>query len=223
VEPGEWSIVIGTAVAAGIAFVWARRRGLDYGQAVRLLLGPTLVSPGWKDAALVRLLTPASGKVRGPAGDSPSDYLRAIRELLPYVPMAPGGSGLRASAAAESLLKEIDRCDNEIAALGRNAGPAEINRLSTQLEALEASDEDTRESRELRELVRHQLEVVRRMQGRGEILARQRSHFADLLRQVWTVVREVGESRGDDTAGAGRLAALCAEIRVEIASAHQPA
>ena len=223
VEPAEWSIVVGTAIATAFAFVWARRRGLDYGQAVRLLLGPTLASPGWKDPGLVRLLTPASGKVRGPAGDSPSDYLRAIRELLPYVPMAPGGSGLRASAAAESLLKEIDRCDNEIAALGRNAGPAEINRLSTQLEALEASNEDTNESRELRDLVRHQLEVVRRMQGRGEVLARQRSHFADLLRQVWTVVREVGESRGDDTAGAGRLAALCAEIRVEIASSHQPA
>ena len=223
VETAEWSIVLGTAVAAAVAFAWTRRRGLDPGQSVRLLFGPTLASPGWKDPAFVRVLAPATGKVRGPIGDSPSDYLRAIRELLPYVPMAPGTSGMRASAAAESLLKEIDRCDNEIAALGRNAGPAEINRLSTQLEALEGANEDTSESKELRDLLRHQLEVVRRMQGRGEILARQRSHFADLLRQVWTVVREVGESRGDDIAGAGRLAALCAEIRVEIASSHQPA
>lgn len=220
VVTAEWAIVIVSAIAVALAFAWAKRIGLGSSQSIRLLLGPTVASPGWKDPALVRLLLPVSGRTRDPVGDSPSDYLRAIRELLPYVPVTSGGAGMRAAAAAESLLREIDRCDNEIAAVRRNASPAEMNRLSTQLEALEDGTEDTHERRELRDLVRNQLEVVRRMQGRGEVLGRRRSHFVDLLREVWTVVREVGETRDGDTAGADRLAALCAEIRLEVSSVH---
>jgi hypothetical protein len=213
-ETAEWSIVVMTAIAVAIAFAWARGKGLASPQSVRLLLGPTISSPGWKDAGLVRLLAPASGKVRSPIDGSPADYLRAIRELLPYFPLTPGGPGVRAVAAAESLVKEIDRCDHELAALGRDAGPAELNRLSTQLDALDGGTGDTDEHRELREVVQHQLDIVRRMQARTEILRRQRSHFVGLLKDVWTAAREIGESRDGNPAGADRLADLCAEIRV---------
>lgn len=212
----EWAILVTTGIVVGLAFVWAKGKTLGSRQSVRLLLGPTVSSPGWKDAAIVRLLAPAAGRVRDPIIDSPSDYLRAIRELLPEVQLFAEGAGARAVVAAETLLREIDRCDNELAALGRDAGPAEVNRLSTQLDALEEGTKDTDEHRELRDLVRHQLEVVRRMQGRGEVLRRQRSHFVDLLKEVWTVVREAGESRDANPAGDGRLVAICAELRMNV-------
>jgi hypothetical protein len=212
-ETAEWSIVVMTAIAVAMAFAWARGKGLASSQSVRLLLGPTISSPGWKDAGLVRLLAPASGKVRSPIDGSPSDYLRAIREFLPYFPLTPGGPGVRAVAAAESLLKEIERCDQELATLGRDAGPAELHRLSTQLDALDGGNGDTDEHRELREVVQHQLDIVRRMQARTEILRRQRSHFVALLKDVWTAVREIGESRDGNPAGADRLAEVCADIR----------
>jgi hypothetical protein len=221
VETAEWSILVTTAVVVVLAFAWTKRKGLAPSQSLRLLLGPTVSSPGWKDPALLKLLAPASGRIREPIGDSPSEYLRAIRDLLPYVPLTPSGPGMRAVAAAESLLREIDRCDHDIAAVGRDAGPAEMNRLSMQLDALEVGTGDTDERKELLEVVRHQLEIVRRMQGRGEILRRQRAHFVDLLKEVWTVVREVGESRDGNPAGAGRLVALCAEIRLEVAHPDQ--
>jgi len=177
-----------------------------------MLLGPTLASPGWDDRALVKLLAPAFGKVRAPIGTEPSDYLRAIRELAPNVPVVDG-LGARVIAAAEGLLKAIDRCDSELADLARDAGPREANRLSTQLEALESgAPGDTHERSELRDLVRLQLEIVRRMQGRREIVQRQRSHFVDLLETFWCAIRDVGESRDGSPEGGLMVNALCAEI-----------
>ena len=171
---------------------------------------------GWKDPALVRLLSPASGKVRAPVGDEPSDYLRAIRELAPHVQGADG-PGTHATAAAEGVLKAIDRCDSELVELARDAGPEEANRLSTQLEALESEGAgDTNERHELRDLVRHQLDLVRRMQGRREIVQRQRSHFVDLLKALWSAIRDVGESRDGGPDGSQRVDALCAEIRRDL-------
>lgn len=216
VETAEWVIILTAWLAVALGFVWAKRTGLTLHQSVRLLLGPTLTSPGWKDPALVRLLSPASGKVRTPVGDEPSDYLRAIRELAPHV-RSSDRSNLQVTAAAESVLKAIDRCDSELAELTRDAGPEEANRLSTQLEALESGGAgDTQERNELRDLVKHQLDLVRRMQGRREIVQRQRSRFVDLLKALWSAIRDVGESRDGGPDGAQRIDALCAEIRRDL-------
>jgi hypothetical protein len=209
----EWAIILAGWFVVALGFVWAKRTGLTMHQSVRMLLGPTLASPGWKDPALMRLLSPASGKVRAPVGDQPSDYLRAIRELAPHVE----NPGLHVTAAAESVLKAIDKCDSELAELARDAGPDEANRLSTQLEALESGGAgDTQERNELRDLVRHQLDLVRRMQGRREIVQRQRSHFVDLLKALWGAIREAGESRDGGPDGVQRIDALCGEIRRDL-------
>jgi serine/threonine-protein kinase len=213
VETAEWAIILAGWFVVALGFVWAKRTGFTLHQSVRLLLGPTLTSPGWKDPALMRLLSPASGKVRAPVGDKPSDYLRAIRELAPHLE----NHGLHVTAAAESVLLAIDQCDSELAELARDAGPDEANRLSTQLEALESGGAgDTQERKELRDLVRHQLDLVRRMQGRREIVQRQRSHLVDLLKALWGAIRDVGESRDGGPDGAQRIDALCGEIRRDL-------
>jgi serine/threonine-protein kinase len=213
----EWTIVIASAIVVLLSFRWAKQKGLAVDKSFRLLLGPTLSSPGWKAPELTRLLEPASGKVRSPTGDEPSDYLRAIRELVPHVPHGPGDTGVRAGAVAENVLKAIDKLDAELAQLTRDAGPGEANRLSTQLESLEARGAiDTQERVELRDLVRHQLELVRRLQSRREVVLQQRAHLVDLLRELWSVLRDIGESRDGNPGAAGRLDELCARMDREL-------
>lgn len=216
-EIAEWAVfMVGTlSVASGI--VWARGTGLSLDQSLRLLLGPTLASPGWNEPALKQLLTPESGNVREPDRDSASDYLRAIREMLSMMPPTGRDAGLRSVSTAESLLKTIELRDNEAATLSRDAGPREADRLIAQLDTLETdASSNTGERAEFRDLIRHQLDLVRRMQSRREIVLRERAHFVDLLRALWTVVRAAGDDREGDGGAVDRLDALCAEILREL-------
>jgi hypothetical protein len=155
--------------------------------------------------------------VRQPDADSPADYVRAIREVLR---LAPGSAdiGERTIETAERLRKSIEKRDQELVVLARDAGPGEADRLATKLDALKSDVSDAAEQAELRELVRNQLEVVRRMQGRREIVLRDRAHLLDLMRALWAAVRAIGENTGADAGAVERLAALCEEIRLDPAS-----
>lgn len=212
----EWAILGGASLVVVSGLFWARGAGLALDQSLRLLLGATLDSPRWDDAAFRRVLAPVSGKVRAPDGDTPSDYVRAIREVLPFLLASGGDAKIRTSAAAERVLRAIDQRDNELAKLSRDAGPEEENRLASQLDALNEDGGDTQERAELRELVRHQLDLVRRMRGRREVILRDRAHLVDLLRGLWIVVRACGDSHGGESVEVERLQALCAKITGEL-------
>ncbi|HZK77755.1 MAG TPA: serine/threonine-protein kinase, partial [Gemmatimonadaceae bacterium] len=217
VDLAELAVFIIGALGVVAGIFWARREGLALDQSLRLLLGPTLASPGWNEPAMRRLLAPESGKVREPDRDSPSDHLRAIRELLPMMPATGRDAGLQSLQTAERVLKAIEARDSELATLSRDAGPQEADRLMAQLDALETdASANTGERAEFRELVRHQLDLVRRMQGRREVVLRERAHFVDLLRGLWKLVRSTGDTLDRDIGAVDRLQALCAEIRLEL-------
>ena len=218
VDVAEWAVfVIGTlGVILGVA--WARRKDLTLDQSMRLLLGPTLASPLWNEPALKQLLTPESGNVRPPDRDSPSDHLRAIRELLPLLSASAGDAGVQCMATAESVVRAIDARDAELAALTRDAGPNEADRLVAQLNSLEvANTSNSGERAELRDLVRHQLDLVRRMQSRREVVLGARAHLMELIRALWSLVCATGDSHDRDHGSVERLQARCAEIRMELA------
>lgn len=215
----DWTILAAASLAVAGGFLWARRAGVSIDQSLRLLLGATLTSPEWDEPALRRVLAPARGKVRAPDGEVPSDYVRAIREMLPLVAVNEGDAGLRTAGTAERLLKEIDLRDAELAKLSRDAGPEEENRLALQLDSLSSPGGETREHVELRELVRHQLDIVRRMQSRREVLLRDRAHLVDLLRSLWSLVRVAGDSQNEETRVAEKLQVLCMDIRAELGPA----
>jgi len=214
---GEWAIFIGGSVALALAFLWARRNGLATDQSAHLLLGPTLPSSGWNDPAVIQLLAPASGSIRPPIGDAPSDYLRAIRELLPLLERADEDAAAQTAAVADRALRAIDQSDRELASISKDASPDEANRLAMQLESLDgAGGADPDDRAELRELVKHQLALVRRMQARRDMLLGERSHVVDLLRTLWTLARATGDSGSGDTSTIERLRAACAQIRLEL-------
>jgi hypothetical protein len=54
------------------------------------------------------------------------------------------------------------------------------------------------------------------MQGRREIVQRQRSHFVDLLKALWGAIRDAGESRDGGRDAGQRVDALCAEINRDL-------
>lgn len=149
------------------------------------------------------------------------------REVESLLVAAQGPDSLpaaRAAVAAASASYAIDAESILRGAIEQPFGdryeiirPQEIERLTLQLSALDESpDRDGTERGELRELVRHQLDVVRRMQGRYELAAQRSGHLFYLLRGLWaqlcllrnvTVGGPVAIARQGD-----QVRALCAEI-----------
>lgn len=234
----EWFLAaeaIVVAVAAAVttgAVIWARSQKLTFGEGFRVLFGATTPSPSWDNPRITRLLAPATGRVRPPHPDDPADHERAIAEVVPLLPATAGDTGVAAAATGARLLRAIEQQDQELLSLERVASASEADRLWAQLASLgdEAAGESS-ERRELRELLRHQLEVVHRVRGRRETVAQQRAHYFDLLRGLWTQLRGICDLPSDDerkvTESSERLRSLCSEIAAALetsgGSAAEPA
>jgi serine/threonine-protein kinase len=183
---GEVSLVLLTAAVVATGLRWASRRGLTVSESARVLFGATSPAPIWNAPHVARLLaTPVDG-VRPPDRDAPSDHRRAIAEAVARLSPNMGSVGAEVLRAADRLVDEIERCHRELMALSRDAGPGEVDRLTSQLAALDTStDGDSDERRELRALVSHQLDLIRRMRARHELVSDRRGHLFSLLRGLW--------------------------------------
>ncbi|HVE77425.1 MAG TPA: serine/threonine-protein kinase [Gemmatimonadaceae bacterium] len=217
----ELGIVLGAAAVTAGALRWALGRGLTLREAAHVLFGATIPSPAWRTPRVARLLAPASQGVRQPDRDAPADHVRAIAELVRLLPAQAADIGADAARTAHRLLAAIAESDREIAALARDASTSELDRLAAQLTVLgDAPPREDDDRRELRDLVRHQLELVRRMRGRQEIVSRRRAHLLDFLRGLWTQLCRVHDAAAGSPAAAGepsgRVRALCAEIAEEL-------
>jgi hypothetical protein len=224
---GETLLVVGTTVIVTVAFWWTRRHALSLADGARLLFGATTPSPAWNTPTIARLLRAPEGTVRPPDRDSPADHLRAISDLVTLLPSWAAVLGAESARIAQRLVTAIERCDGEISLLARDAGPAELDRLESQLDALQVASHDaSTDRRDLRDLMQHQLEVMRRMNARSEALSYQRGRLLHLMRGLWTQLYHV-RNASDGPAGATRdtegLRAVCDEIVDAIeAPAAQP-
>jgi hypothetical protein len=87
----------------------------------------------------------------------------------------------------------------------------------SQLDALDLRwSGDTAERLELRDVVQHQLSIIRRMQGRREVIMRERAQLVDLLRALWSLVRAATDTRDDEARIVERFYALCVEIQTKL-------
>ena len=123
--------------------------------------------------------------------------------------------------ALRGAINALEQRDEELGLLSRDASASELDRLSAQLGTLgDDAPSEGRERRELRELVRHQLEVVRRMRARYEALSQQRAHLFNLLRGLWTQLRAACDAParvgGTPDPTMERVRALCTEIAAEL-------
>jgi len=214
---GEGLLVLGTTAVVTVAFLWTRRHGLSLADGARLLFGATSPSPAWSTPGISRLLRVPEGSVRPPDRDSPADHRRAIGDLVTLIPTQASDVGAEAARIAQRLVTAIEQCDSEVSLLARDAGSAELDRLEAQLAALQpASDDESADRRDLRQLLKHQLEVMRRMHARSETLSHRRAHLLHLMRGLWSQLCVVRAAASAGAAGAARdvarLGALCAEI-----------
>ena len=216
----ETALVLGTAVTTVAGLLWAYALRLSWPETVRILFGATAPSPGWTTPAMVRFLAPA-GPAKSRVRDTPTDHRRAILELVGQLPPSAAEVGAASAAAAGHLLSEIESCDAELEQLGRDASGTELERLIARLGSLDAGpSSEITDHRQLVDLVRAQVEVVRRMQVRCEFVSQRRARLYNLMRGLWRQLCLVRDSLDDATAIGpklvSRLRELCAEIADEV-------
>jgi hypothetical protein len=178
---------------------------LSWPETTRLLFGATASSAGWNTPALRRLLAPVHGSVRPPERDEPADYQRAIDEVVMHLDGASREAAQRAADTSRRLVAHLDRCDGELRALSLGSGVSETDRIVAQLEVLESAGHADDETRRLAELLRAQLEIVRRMRVRGETLSARRAQLLLLLNGLWS---RIAALRAGNLAPAAERAAL---------------
>jgi len=218
-------VTIALTVAGLIGgYLWSKRQSLDMPDTLRLMIGPTGFSSGWNKPSMTRVLMRAGGHVRAPDPADPLDYRRAIAELAPR--LSSEFNALRAEAPdlADRMAEMLQRQSGEVAAMHRDAGPAETERLQSRLAELgDENADDTGQRGELRQLLETELELVWRMRDRLEIASRQRAHRFELLRNLYSVVADccAGEEQSPAPGDCGaRALAVCAEIRRELEASN---
>jgi serine/threonine protein kinase len=211
------TVVAVAATALLAALGWARRRALDWSDAVRVLFGGTSPSLGWSEPAVTHVLAPAHDLVRPPDAASPADHRRAIAELAAMLPPPLAALRVDAPSLAHRLLVALDDCAAEAASLARDAGPAELDRLTGQLSALESEPSRPGEEREeLIALVRRQLELVRGMRIRAELVAQRRAKLLGFMRGLWAQLRLASAPSTDESTSARAIIARVDDLRREI-------
>ncbi|MDB4916289.1 MAG: protein kinase [Gemmatimonadetes bacterium] len=178
----ESILMVGAVIVVASAFWWSLSRGLSLRESVRLLVGATVDSPGWNEGGVVKVLRAEPGGVRAPDRDSAADHVRAIGEL---VALSSPVFGTEALNAARRLLADIEACDVEIASLRGVASDGELDRLSAQVALLAGQSS----AAEMVSLVEQQLDLVRRMRVRSEVVSQRRSALLNLMRGLWAGVQ----------------------------------
>ena len=192
-------LLAGTALVVVLGVRWARARGTSWSESLRLLFGSTAPSGEWSAPRLSSMLAARPGEARPPYADDAADHVRAMVDLAALVTASVAGLAHEAAHAARELGARIDEIDEEIATLSRHGAASEVDRLTTQLVALEAAP-DGAERRELSELLQRQIDVVQRMQVRCELLAARRAHLFELLRALWrrlAMLRDAASETGE--------------------------
>jgi hypothetical protein len=219
--------VVGAAATIVGGLAWAYRQHLSWSDTARLLVGATTPSAGWSSPTIAPFLAPATGRTRGPMRDTPAEHRRAIIEALPTLPAAALGTAADVASVVKDLHDEIDIHDAEIAALERDASPAELERLSARLASLSTDTSATPARKELTELVRRELDVVRELRVACEVVSNRRAHLYAMLRGLWTQVTVVRDQAADSSSPAHpailRLIELCNEVRQDLNDQREPA
>jgi hypothetical protein len=218
----DWFVAIegGLVIATGLyilgSVVGAVRRRLPVADTVRLLFGPTEISTGLSTPDISRVLIVAPGEVKPPADDAASDHARAITELLARSHGITDPTRRDVAELTRTLATSIEELESELGHLSREGSVTELDRLSAQLATLEADAVESPDHRELVSLVRAQLDVVRRLHVRCELVAQQRRQRLAILRGLWTTLSQptISEAKLAELVAEGRAFANRAERSV---------
>ena len=192
----EYGVVVsGAASVAAVAWMW-RGNAFATDDLAKLLVGPTASTSFWTRPSIARLLQPERGSARLKATpETPHDCLLAIVQIAGELEGSARGIGSEAIAAARQLNDMVERLDQEIATLARDADPSAAAQLERRLAEIENQDED---ERQLRQLLRRQLDVLARFSARVEIATANRARLKALAQELWLAVAEYRRLRPDE-------------------------
>lgn len=203
-----------TAVVLAVAAAWATRRGLSIGETSRLLVGPTIRARAWRAPKLACLLR--GGEPAAPDPNSAADLRRAIDEALRRLGTRLDEGARSCAQLSERLVDAIDRLDGRRVQLESMTSAGELDRLTAQLARLgESTAGDSPERRQLRNLLRQQTDVLRRMRTEAEVVAHEHERQLDLLRATWSQLSALERTIDSDeerSLAHTRLCAILAEI-----------
>jgi hypothetical protein len=211
----ETFLVVSAGAVVLFAIFWAQRRGLPWPETLRLLFGPTTMSPGWDSPAFRRLLAPAHGAIRPPEPSEPRDYVRAIDETAAKLEGSSREAANHAATTAHRLVDTLEQCDADLRAASMAGDAGAADRITEQIAALESNKRAGNEMGELLRLLRAQLEVVERVRVRCEVLSSRRAHLLQLLQGLWTRVAALREL---EPGALDRLEVIRSEIEKELAA-----
>jgi len=218
-----WSLAA-LMTAAVRSWRWGRKHGLSVADADRFGREPTARPKFWAKPHIAMLLAPARGEEAAEprtVHEIAESIAAAVSQLSPPQRDAVGD----VAAAARGLVSAVDVLDVEIAALAREADPAEVSRLESRVAALGAeSTTVSADKREMRKLYLSQIALLRRLSTQGGELAMRRSRYAELLRTLWLQVSALRAQQAADamqvTDVSGRIREICRSVQHEIAGVN---
>ena len=211
-----WTVL--GALAAAVDFAQYRalgRLGLSEMDRKTILQGALPRPSFWRKKVVAAILRPENGEVP-PAPRTPAELAAGIATV------AAGAAGPEAPileeavSAARRLIASIEELDREIAQLGRDADPAERQRLHERLVGLAAPVPDEPEERSrMRALLQQQIRLMAALDARLAAAGERRGRRLEMLKALWLEVANLRARAAGRGAGGGttdRVRALCARI-----------
>lgn len=210
---GRWNLAFGALVAVAATaltggVIAARRFRLQSGDTMQFLVGPTVSSDFWKQPDVMQALHADASGVRAPAHDVPSDYVRAIEEVMRASATVAADAREQPVIMARRITSALSSLSREVSLLERDASREAIDRVSTRLASLTSGLPNAREEhRELIIIVESELQLLRRMEQRRVLALNEQSELFAVLREMWEVVSHQQLS-ANDAAPSSRLSNL---------------
>jgi hypothetical protein len=206
------------ALFLGLAMTvpWGKRFGLAKRLTSRLMTEPTWNNPFWKRPEVAQLLEVGPSATVTTSVNSPTELVAAIDRSARALPEPLRVVGEQAAGAAHGVLRFIDNVDREMAALAREADPAERAQLERKLTSLPTSEGPAAPRSQMRELVEQQLALFEQLEGRRRQLGEERDRSIGMLRslhlQLANSRAQLARDEGSVTELSGQIRAICADL-----------
>jgi serine/threonine-protein kinase len=205
------ALAVGTLVVVSGLLWWSR---LDFSlrDASRLLFGPTVGATFWNQPHVnsVLITRPDAGATCAtPLPATVRAMLHAIEESAARLSGQARELGSGAVAAAQSLVSDIERLDDEIQQIAH--APEQLALAQQSLDALRETQRDARQHLE------SYIKLMRRDADRLEMKRLEREDANGMLRAMWALLERLRDQSGRGTADV----ALLEQVRAMIADVRK--
>jgi chromosome segregation ATPase len=186
----------------------------------KFLAAPDSDSRFWSQPHIQRLLAPAALPGGGgaiPSPQTPQGYVKAIEKAVNVLDGVERELVEEVRSAGQEVATALDALDGRIAALARDADPAERARLEERLAELNARDSTEGDGHQrMRQLIDEQLGLARSLADQLDVAKERRARLWDLLKTLWLQVANLKARAAEDAFHSGEISAKIRAISDDI-------